>query len=85
MIGRWLRRCWWTIEDTLTDVLDWSPRPAPQLTPLPPPAPSEQPKYVPFNFVGVTFQRADAESVDAEWTREIMAKLAAGHFVEIQW
>ena len=84
MIGRWLRRRWWQIEDAATDLLDWLPRPDPPLKPLPPAPPKEPSHYVQYSMASVGFNRADAESVDAQWTREIMTKLAAGHFVEIR-
>jgi hypothetical protein len=44
------------------------------------PAPKQQ--YVQWAALGIGGQTTN-ESVDAQWTREIMAKLAAGRFFEI--
>jgi hypothetical protein len=79
---RWLRRRWWAIEDAVTDLIDWSPRPAPS-KPLPP-APSEEPKHhVPFHFAAVGMQRADTQSVDALFQQQLFKQIASRRYFEI--
>jgi hypothetical protein len=41
--------------------------------------------YVPFHFTGVTFQRADPAALDAEWTAEIMKRIASNKLFEIEY
>ena len=44
----------------------------------PPPQPS-------FAFCGVSFNRADPAALDAEWTAEIMKRIASNKFFEIEY
>jgi hypothetical protein len=44
--------------------------------------PPEQ--YVPFHFTGVTFQRADPAALDAEWTAEVLKRIASNTFFELR-
>jgi hypothetical protein len=46
--------------------------------------PPEQHHYVPFHFTGVTFRRADPAALDAEWTAEIMKRIASNTFFELR-
>lgn len=77
----WLRRRWWALEDAVTDLLLYQPRPA---SPKPlPPAPPEEPKhYVPFHFTAVGLQRADPQAADALWQQQLFRQMAKG-FCEI--
>ena len=84
MIGRWLRWRWWDFEDFLTGILDWQPRPEPPIKPLPP-APAPERHHVPFHFTTVSMERADPQSVDAEWTASIMRQIASGKFFQIEY
>jgi hypothetical protein len=84
-LRRWLRRRYWAIEDALTDLIDWQPSPAPTLKPLPPAPPKEQHKVVPFCFTGLSFNRATAESTDAERLREVFRAIGRNTYVEIKW
>ena len=81
-ILKWLRCRYWDFEDALTDLIDWQPRPV-SPKPLPPAPPEEQHHYTTCNCVGVGFQRADAESVDALWQQQIFKQKASGRFFEI--
>jgi hypothetical protein len=61
-------------------------RPAtPSIKPLPPAPPEEQHHYTTCNCVGVGFQRADPQSVDALWQQQIFKQIASGRYFEIRY
>jgi hypothetical protein len=80
-IFRWLRHLKWAIEDAIVDVID-------ALTPVakkryPPAPPTPAPPGVPFYYAGVSFSRVSPESVDAEFTRSILQRLASRQIFDI--
>jgi hypothetical protein len=65
--------------------LIYQPRATPPIKPLPPAPPKEQHHYVPFHFTGVTFERATAESANAEMLRQVLQAIGKKTFVEIRY
>jgi hypothetical protein len=84
-ILKWFRRRYWQIEDALTDLIDWSPPPAPSIKPLPPARPKEQHRYANWNCVGVGFQRVTAEQANNEMLQQIFRQMAKHSFFEIRY
>jgi hypothetical protein len=79
-VKKWLRRRWWAIEDALTDLIDWQPRPA-----SPKPLPPEEPKhYGSCLCASVSFQRMSNEQAHTEMWNAVFKALGRGQFFEIR-
>jgi hypothetical protein len=86
-ILRWLRHRRWAIEDSIVLLIDRVVALLPEKKPYYPPAPRQtpEPEHVGFSCCGVSLSRSTPELVDAEFTREILQRLAANQIFDIQY